>query len=198
VRLAEWRDRFGAWGVEVDASPWDEAGLTARLAELSPRLIFALLGTTRARGKRAEREGVRTESYETVDYGLTALLLRAARRGAPRARFVYLSAIGVSEDARGAYYRARWMMERELRASGQPFTIARPSFIVGERDENRPGERAGSVFADAALGFVGKLGARQLRDRYRSITGPELGSALVRLALDPAAENGTFSAEALR
>jgi uncharacterized protein YbjT (DUF2867 family) len=197
-RLSDWRQRFTEMGISVDTSPWEEAALARSLAEQKPDAVFALLGTTRARGKQAERAGAQRESYETVDYGLTVLLLRATQQAAPRARFVYLSAIGVSEDARGAYYRARFRAEEALRASGQPFTIVRPSFIVGERDEHRPGERVGSVIADAALGFAGKLGARKLRDRYRSIPGPELGAALARLAFDPAAENQILTAEALR
>ena len=43
---------------------------------------------------------------------------------------------------------------------------------------------------------------RQLSDGqqvgYRSITGAQLAEALVRLALDPAAENRVFEADALR
>jgi uncharacterized protein YbjT (DUF2867 family) len=197
VRLPEWRERFSAWGAEVDTTAWDEAQLTQRLARTQPELVFALLGTTRARGRRTESETGRPDTYESVDYGLTSLLLRATRASCSTARFVYLSAIGVSEGTSNAYYAARWKLEQELRQSGLRYTVVRPSFIIGERDDPRLGERVGSKVTDAALGFLGALGAKHLRNRYRSITGPELAEALVRLALDPAAENRVVLSEEL-
>ena len=51
---------------------------------------------------------------------------------------------------------------------------------------------------DGALSVVGALGARRTRDRYRSITGDDLGRACVRLAFDPAAKNRVFEADQLR
>lgn len=198
ARVGEWRERFAECGALVDTTAWQEAALSARLQALAPEVVFALLGTTRARGKQAERERGQRDTYESVDYGLTALLLRAALRTASRPRFVYLSALGVSDDARGGYYHARAKVERELRASGLPFTIVRPSFIVGERDESRPGERIGSTLADAALSVASSLGAKRLRQRYHSISGRELAARLVELAYDPAAENRVVEADELR
>jgi uncharacterized protein YbjT (DUF2867 family) len=198
ARVEEWRARFVESGALVDTTAWQEAALSERLRALAPQVVFALLGTTRARGKRAERERGERDTYESVDYGLTALLLRAALRAASRPRFVYLSALGVSDHARGAYYQARAKVEQELRASGLPFTIVRPSFIIGERDEFRPGERIGSTLADAALSLAGTLGAKRLRQRYHSISGRELAARLVELAYDPAAENRIVEADELR
>src|SRR5690242_8066469 len=90
--LATWQARFAELGAEVDATPWDEDALVKSLETLAPSAVFALLGTTRARAKRDPEA-----SYEKVDYGLTTMLLRATKRAAPRARFVYLSSYGVSE-----------------------------------------------------------------------------------------------------
>ena len=194
-RLGDWRTRFAADGAEVDATPWDAAAFTTTFARLRPTLLFALLGTTRA---RAGREGV-ADPYATVDYGLTRLVLDAALAAALRPKFVYLSAVGVSPAARGGYLRARWRLEEELRASGLPYVIARPSFITGpDRDEFRLAERAGASVADALLGVAGALGATRVRDRYRSTTGPALADALVRLALDPTATAVVAESERLR
>jgi uncharacterized protein YbjT (DUF2867 family) len=193
-RLADWRARF-AGAAEVDATPWDAAALAGTLARLRPAVVFALLGTTRA---RAGREGI-ADPYETVDYGLTRLLLDAALASGARPRFVYLSAVGVGPRARGGYLAVRWRFEQELRASGLPYVIARPSFITGpDREEHRPAERAGAAAADLLLGAAGALGARRLRDRYRSVTADALAAALVRLALDPAATAVVAETEALR
>jgi nucleoside-diphosphate-sugar epimerase len=197
-RLEGWRGRFGALGARTDATPWDEGALTATLRRVAPDAVFALLGTTRARGRAAAARGAR-ETYESVDYGLTALLLRASVASGARPRFVYLSAVGVTDGARNRYVAARARVERELRASGLPFTIVRPSFITGpDREEDRPLERAAARAADAALGLAAALGARAVADRYRSMTARALAERLVALAFDPAAEGATVEGSALR
>jgi len=197
-RLAEWRARFGALGAEIDTTPWDAEAMAATLARVKPTIVFALLGTTRRRARKAAERGA-TESYASVDHGLTRLLLDAAVTSGAQPRFVYLSAAGVREGTRNAYLDARARVERALRASGLPFVIARPSFVTGpDRDEPRPLERSAAIVADAALGLAARLGARRLAARWRSITGTALADALVRLALDPAAEGRIVEADALR
>lgn len=200
--LDAWRARFAAAGAAVDTTPWDEDAMTATLRRVRPAVVLALLGTTRVRGRAASARGVE-ETYETVDYGLTALLLRATRAAADatgvRPRFVYLSSAGVGPRARGAYLAVRWRMEEALRASGVPFTIVRPAVITGaDRPETRRAERAAAVAVDAALAVASPLLPRAVRDRWRSISGRDLAAALVRLALDPAAAGRVVTGEELR
>lgn len=198
--LASWRERFEAAGATVDTTPWEEAALTATLREQAVTIVFGLLGTTRARARAAAREGrdPAGESYQAVDYGLSAMLRRAAEASGRRPRFVYLSSMGVSPSTKNAYLAARAKLERELREGTLPYTIVRPSFIVGDRDESRPAENVGAALVDGALSLASALGGRKLRDRYASIRGEDLARALVRLALDPHAENETIEADALR
>lgn len=184
---------------EVDGTPWSPDDLRQRLMALQPTLVFALLGTTRGRERESRRAGKPAENYEAVDYGLTAMLRRASAAVRPAPRFVYLSSAGVRDDTRNAYLRARWRAESEIRASGTPFTIARPSFITGAgRDEPRPLERAAALIVDAGLAVAGLLGARRLRDRWRSTDNLELARALVRLARDPRADGAVVHGELLR
>jgi uncharacterized protein YbjT (DUF2867 family) len=200
-RLEEWRARFGDVGAEVDATPWEESAMTETLERLRPDVVFALLGTTKKRASKAAAAGkdASLESYEAVDYGLSALLLRATVKAGLKPRFVYLSSIGVSDDARGAYLQVRARLERELRQSGLPFTIARPSFITGDdRDEARPIERAAAGVGDALLGAAALFGGKRLRDRYASIDPKTLGESLVRFGIEPAGENRVLEADALR
>ena len=200
-RLEEWTKRFSAMGALVDATPWEEQAMTEALSRLKPACVFALLGTTRARAGIAARAGrdPATQSYEAVDYGLTALLIRAAKASGTAPRFVYLSATGTQAASRSAYYSARWKAEEFLRSSGLPFTIARPSFIAGPgRDEPRPLERAGAAIADGALSAVAFLGAWKIKERYASMTNTALAEALVRVALDPGAESRVFESDELR
>ncbi|HUH05823.1 MAG TPA: NAD(P)H-binding protein [Kofleriaceae bacterium] len=157
ARAGEWRARFEALGARIDLTPWEPAAMSATLAALAPTHVFALIGTTR---KRARAEVVGGDPYQTIDYGLTALLLAAAREVSPPPRFIYLSSAGVGPGARSAYLKARWRLEQELTSSGLPHVIARPSFITGpDRDDSRPAERAAATVADRALAVVGAFGA---------------------------------------
>jgi nucleoside-diphosphate-sugar epimerase len=199
-RLGQWRARFEALGADVDATAWEPTAIRATITARAPTHVFALLGTTRARAARAAKAGAdpSRESYDAVDVALTEQLLDASAAIDPRPRFVYLSSIGAGASARGSYLEARTRVEASLIRSGVPYTIARPSFIVGERDDARPAEKLGSPVADALLGAIGMLGARRTADRYRSIRGEDLARALVSASLDPAAKNQILEAGALQ
>jgi uncharacterized protein YbjT (DUF2867 family) len=201
-RLAEWRDRVAAAGASVDTTEWNEAAMTETLVRLRPTMVFALLGTTRERGREAAARGA-VDTYETVDYALTSLLIRAAvaaaRETGVTPRFVYLSSMGVSAGSRAAYLAVRWRAEQELRASGLPFVVARPGLITGpDREEPRPAERRAAAVLNVVLSLAGALGAADLRERYRPTTSTVLAGALVRLALDPGATAAVVESEALR
>jgi uncharacterized protein YbjT (DUF2867 family) len=199
IRLADWSHRFAVLGARVDSTPWEPAAMSNTIARFGPDLVFGVLGTTRSRGRRAAARTGEIENYETVDYGLTSLLLRAAVASGARPRFVYLSSVGVRSGTSNRYLAVRWRMEQEIKASGLPYVIARPSFITGaDRDDFRPGERVAAGVADAVLAVAGRLGAARLRDRYRSTTNAVLGHALVRLALAPGRPNEVVESEGLR
>lgn len=192
-----WTRRWRAQGARVDATPWERAALTRTLTELRPTVVFALLGSTRARA-RAEGRGA-VQAYEAVDYGLTMMLYEAAVACGHAPRFVYLSAAGLREGTRNPYMAVRVRVERALREGDLPYTLARPSFITGaDRDQPRPGERVGAAVADGVLAVAGWLGGRKVRDRYASMSNVVLARGLVRVALDPAFENQVAQAEQLR
>lgn len=182
-RLAEWRQRFGELGAEVDATPWDPAALAATLAARAPAQLYILIGTTRDKAKAEHVEG---DIYERIDLGLTRLAVDAAKTSGARPRLVYLSSVGADASARSPYLRARGKAEDVVRGAGLPWVIARPSFITGDRDERRIGERAGALVGDGVLAVAGLLGGKALRAKYRSTTPDVLASALIRLGEDPA------------
>lgn len=174
--------RLSAAGAQVSRAPWGTGAVAEALAECRPEVVFALLGTTRARGAAAARDG-RVESYETVDRDLTLELLRAAEALALPPVFVYLSSLGADRPGGNAYLQARAAVERALAESPLPQVIARPSFITGpDRAEHRPGERWGAAVADVWLGLVGAMGAHRFADRLRSIGAAELARGLLRAA----------------
>lgn len=194
---AQWTERWQQQGAEVDATPWEPGALVQTLTRLRPTLVFALLGTTRARALREGRGAV--AAYEAVDYGMTMMLRDAAEACGHRPRLVYLSMAALPRASRNPYVNVRIRVERALREGALPYTIARPAIITGQgRDEPRLGEAIGAKVMDGALAFAGLLGAGRLRDRYRSITNVELAAGLVRVAMDPAYENRVVEGEALR
>jgi uncharacterized protein YbjT (DUF2867 family) len=181
TRLDDWRGKFSELGAEVDATPWD--ALATTLAKHRPQQLYILIGTTRAKAKADQVDG---DIYERIDLGLTRLAVDAARETRPR--LVYLSSVGADASARSAYLRARGKAEAYVRDSGLPWVIARPSLIVGDRDDSRPGESVAAAVGDGLLAVAGVLGGKQLRAKYRSTTPDVLASALIRIAEAPESE----------
>jgi uncharacterized protein YbjT (DUF2867 family) len=193
-RLDRWREEFSRVGAAVDTTPWEAGAMTATLRRLQPDLVFALLGTTRARARREGGGG----DYGAVDLGLTLLLLDAVKGAVPQARFLYLSAMGVRPGTRNPYLAVRVEVEAALRESGLSWVIARPAFVTGpDREESRSAERVGAVLVDGMLALAGLLGGRSLQRRYASMDAATLARGLVRAATGPAREQ-QLDAEALR
>ena len=197
ARLEEWKERFDRLGVRMETTPWESEAMAAALAGLRPDLVFCVLGTTKARGRGSASRGI-VENYETVDFGLTAMVIDAAAKLDEKPLLVYLSAMGVKEKSRSPYFRARWKAENKLRQSGLPYIIVRPTFISGpDRVERRIMERVGATTWDGALALTGAIGFSRLQSRYRSINARALANAMVRLAFDPAAVNTVVERENL-
>ncbi len=193
--LSRWQEHFGGLAVEVDTTPWQADALADTLQRRGVTLVFCCIGTTRTRMKA---QGQAQNSYEAVDYALPKLLAEASATAGCVTRFVYLSSLGAGPRAQGAYLQWRWKAEEAVRASGVPFTIARPSIITGQRDEARPSEAFAGKAADGFLSLLGAFGATTLRDRYRSTTDTRLANAWVRLALDPVQAGQTVLSEHLQ
>ncbi len=201
TRLQHWTTLFAEQGVEVDSTPWQVEAMGKTLAALQPTLVFALLGTTRARARALERAGgdASAASYEAVDHDLTVLLLEAAEACGNRPRFAYLSSIGAGPNASSSYLKVRARVEERVSASNLPWTNCRPALISGaDRDDERTGERIGATLVDAALGLVGALGGAALRRRWASHGNVDLAAGLIRCARDPAWRGRVAEAKDLR
>lgn len=195
-QLAHWQAHFQSVGVQVSTAAWSADAMAAELQRIGASHVFCCVGTTR---QRMGRDGAQANSYEAVDYALPKLLAEAAAQAGGVQRFVYLSSAGASGSATaGPYLQWRWKAEQAVAAAGVPYVLARPSIIVGERDEKRALEDAAGAALDAVLGVLGALGAGKLRDRYRSTSDGVLARALVRLSTDAAAVNAIVESEGLR
>ena len=193
--LPMWQEHFSRLDADVDTTPWLPEPMAETLQRRRVTHVFCCVGTTRTRMKS---EGAAKNSYEAVDYALPKLLAEASAKAGCVVRFVYLSSLGAGPNAQGAYLQWRWKAEEAVRAAGVPYTIARPSIITGQRDQARPSEEFAGKALDGLLGALGMLGARTLRDRYRSTTDARLAHGLVRLALDPAMAGQTVLSEGLQ
>ena len=161
-----------------------------RLAELGdvPRVddVFCCLGTTM---KRAGSEA----AFRRVDLTYVHELARLASR--QRAgQFLLVSALGADPHSRVFYYRVKGEVEEAVRKL--PFDgvhIFRPSLLLGERRESRPGERL-AILAGRALGFmfVGPLG------RYRPIAARAVAAAMIRIAKDAARGVHVYESDRIR
>ncbi len=125
--------------------------------------VFCALGTTmRQAGSR--------EAFRRVDFEYPLGLARAAHVQGAR-HFLLVSSVGASATSRVFYSRVKGEIEDAIVALGfRSVTIARPSFLVGQRADPRPGESLGIALARLAPG------------RWRPVEATRVARALVNAA----------------
>lgn len=125
------------------------------------------LGTTR---KLAGSDA----AFRRVDLEFVANFARWARV-AGASRFVLVSSVGADASSGNLYLRTKGEAEAAVQAAGfDAVTILRPSFLLGDRAEQRTGERLGitvaTVLAPLCLGPLSK---------YRPISAQRVAAAAV-------------------
>jgi len=145
--------------------------LEAARAHFAVDDVFCCLGTTIK--KAGSQEAFRRVDY---DYPLAAARL-ASEAGA--GRYLVVTAVGSNAKSAIFYNRVKGELEEALRAIpfARGLAIARPSILVGHREESRPGEAIGiAVMRATAFAFAGPL------KRYRAIKAEDVARALVAAA----------------
>lgn len=128
---------------------------------------YGCLGTTRAAAGS-------DEAFRAVDLDLALSFARTAKAAGAR-RFGLVSSIGA--DARSRFLYPRTKGEVEAAVSGLGFesvAIVRPSFLIGERAEPRPAEKAGI----RSFQFLFPILAGPLR-RWRPVRADDVAAALI-------------------
>jgi uncharacterized protein YbjT (DUF2867 family) len=134
--------------------------------------VFCCLGTTL---KKAGSQ----EAFRAVDHGAVLALGRAARRTGTR-RFLLVSALGANPRSRVFYNRVKGETEEDLRSLGfESLVLLRPSLLLGERAESRPGERAAIVVTKALGPLLRPFSGRPIEART-------VARAMLALARDAA------------
>ncbi|NLY95677.1 MAG: NAD(P)H-binding protein [Myxococcales bacterium] len=133
-----------------------------------PDVAISCLGTT------IKQAGTR-ERFRRVDHDYVLAFARAARAAGAR-RFLTVSSMGANARSLVFYSRVKGEVEDALAAMGFPaVTLARPSLLLGDRDDFRLGERLAAPFS------------KLLPKRLAGIEGTTVARALVRLALEESA-----------
>jgi uncharacterized protein YbjT (DUF2867 family) len=145
-----------------------------RLEEVSdfPRVndVFCCLGTTlRLAGSQ--------KAFRKVDFTYVVALARVASRNRA-GHFLVVTALGADPQSRIFYNRVKGEVEQAVRREAfDSLSIFRPSLLVGERAERRPGERVAVLLSPLiSWAMVGPL------RRYRPIPAATVARAMVRIA----------------
>jgi NADH dehydrogenase len=127
------------------------------------------------------------EDFERVMSQGTRDLLAAAKDAGVR-RFVLMSALGVSEETKDLvpYYRAKWDMEQDTKASGLEHVIFRPSFVFGRRGGSL--DLFKRIARLAPVTPIAGSGTQRIQPIWVDDVAAYFGEALVR----PEAANRTF------
>jgi len=157
----------------IEAPVVDFDALAESERRLQAHQIFICLGTTMkvAGGKAA---------FRRVDFDYVVESARLAAEGGARDAFL-VSSVGADPGSKVFYSRVKG--EAEAAVSALPFTsvhILRPSVLVGERKQTRPGERVGIT--------LGKLVTPMLvgpARRYRPIEGLAVARAMAVVSRRP-------------
>jgi uncharacterized protein YbjT (DUF2867 family) len=132
--------------------------------------VFCCLGTT------LKKAGSKEAQYR-IDHNYPLLIGRLAKQqGATQ--YILVSSVGADAGSGNFYLRTKGELERDLEALGfDTFISLRPSFLLGERQETRLGERIGIAVA----GLLSPLMVGGLR-KYRGVEAAQVASTMIRLA----------------
>jgi uncharacterized protein YbjT (DUF2867 family) len=140
---------------------------------------FCCLGTTL---KKAGSQ----EAFRAVDHDAVLAFARAAKRAGVR-RFLVVTALGADARSRVFYNRVKGEVEQALQALGfESLVILRPSLLLGDRAESRPGEHVAIVASRVLAPLLRPFGGRPIEARTvaRAMTALALAAPQgVRVAL---------------
>lgn len=144
------------------------------------RDLVVTLGTTiKKAGSRAR--------FEAIDHGYPLRVARLAKANGVQ-RVVLVTSLGASASAISHYLRTKGRLEEEIIALGfESVVILRPSLLLGEREERRPGEEVGK--------FANTLFNRLLPRRYRGIDVDVVARRIVQVGRDEPTGVVTFESD---
>jgi uncharacterized protein YbjT (DUF2867 family) len=141
-----------------------------------------------ALGTTIKKAGSR-DAFRRVDFEYPLTIARAALGGGCR-HFLLVSAMGADPHSRVFYNRVKGQLEAAILGLGfDRVSIFRPSLLLGDRREFRPGEAAGQV--------LGRWLRFAIPRRYRPIHARTVAAAMVRIAAVNPAGYRTLTSDAI-
>ena len=132
--------------------------------------VFCCIGTT---AKKTKDKII----YRKIDFGIPASAASLAKANGIKS-FLVISALGANADSNIFYNKTKGEMEQAVLSLEIANTyILRPSLINGKRDEDRLGEKIGSIIMKVLSPFL--LGKWK---KYRAIEAETIANALHALA----------------
>ena len=132
--------------------------------------VYCCVGTTNAKTPDET-------TYRAIDYGIPVSAACKARRDGTEC-FGVISSIGANKQAQPFYLRTKGEMESDIQKHGpRRVVILRPSFLLGDRGEQRIGESVGKFF----IQLFGPLLFGSWK-KYRGIQAKTVARALKRLS----------------
>ncbi|MGF7214626.1 uncharacterized protein YbjT (DUF2867 family) [Spirosoma lacussanchae] len=145
--------------------------------------IFCCLGTT------MKKAGSR-DAFRKVDYQYPLDIARLGLANGAK-QFSIVTAMGADTNSSFFYNRVKGEIERDLAALGYPtLLIFRPSLLLGNRAENRFGER----LAEGAMRLFSPL----IPARYRGIDAVKVANAMRQTAQQGLTGKHIFESDALQ
>ena len=154
--------------------------------------LFAVDQVCICLGSTIKRAGSQA-AFRAVDFDLVADLARRALNGGAE-DCLLVSSLGADPRSRAFYSRVKGEAEHAVRAlPWRTLAILRPSLLLGDRAEHRPGEG----FATAVARVLGPL-LRGPLARYRAVRAEQVAEAMARLARTPTPGTRVYESEDIR
>lgn len=130
-------------------------------------VVFCCIGTTKANTPNKE-------TYKKIDYGIPVNAAKLAKKNGIKT-FIVISALAADENSSIFYNKTKGEMQRDvLKQHIEKTYILQPSLIVGDREENRFGEKAAAFFMKT-FGFL-------IPKKYKMIKAEIIAEAMLVLA----------------
>ena len=130
-------------------------------------VVFCCIGTTKS--KTPDKE-----IYKKIDYGIPVTAATLSKQNGIET-FIVISAMGADADSSIFYNKTKGEMQRDvLNQNNENTYVLQPSLIVGDRNENRFGEKVATVFMKI-FGFL-------IPKKYKMIKAETIAEAMLVLA----------------
>lgn len=148
----------------------DFSNLESLEDEFQVDVVFCALGTTISKAKSKEK-------FYEVDFEYVLRSAKLARKKNVE-KFLVVTSIGADPNSLFFYNKVKGEIERELQKLGFPFLgIFRPSLLLGNRNEFRPGEKLGEIIGKFLTPIlIGKL------EKYKPIEALNVAKGIVKVS----------------